>query len=182
MTIYFEDFAPGQVRESPARRVTKAEILAFAQAYDPQPFHTDEEAARRSIFGGLLASGWHTTAIFMRLLWEAFLKDTASLGSPGVDEVRWLRPVRPGDTLRVRFTVVETIPSRSKPDRGVVKSVSEVLNQHGEVVMTVRGLGMFGRRPPPRRTEGGPREPPRRRRSATPGARAAARRSSRGPP
>jgi acyl dehydratase len=81
------------------------------------------------------------------LMWDSYLKDTASLGSPGVDEVRWLKPVRPGDTLRARFTVLEAVPSRSKPDRGIVRSLSEVFNQHGEVVMTLRGLGMFGRRP-----------------------------------
>jgi acyl dehydratase len=145
--LYFEDFPPGDVRESPPRTVTRDEIVAFARDFDPQPFHLDEAAARRSIYGGLLGSGWHTCAIYMRLMWETFLKDTASLGSPGVDEIRWVKPVRPGDTLRVRFTVVEAIPSRSKPDRGVVRSVSEVVNQHGEVVMTVRGLGMFARRP-----------------------------------
>jgi acyl dehydratase len=127
--------------------VSRDEIVAFATEFDPQPFHIDEAAAARSVFRGLLASGWHTTAILMRLMWDAFLHDAASLGSPGVDEIRWLRPVRPGDTLRARFTVVEAVPSRSKPDRGVVRSFSEMLNQHGEVVMTVRGLGMFARRP-----------------------------------
>ena len=145
--LYFEDFPPGDVRESPARTVTREEMLAFAREFDPQPFHTDEEAAKKTIFSGLIASGWHTVAISMRLMWETYLVDTASLGSPGVDEVRWLKPVRPGDTLRARFTVVEAIPSRSKPDRGVVRSLSEVLNQHGEVVMTLRGLGLFARRP-----------------------------------
>jgi acyl dehydratase len=145
--LYFEDFPPGDVRESPSRAVTRDEIIAFARQYDPQPFHLDDEAATRSIYGGLLASGWHTCAIHMRLMWETFLKDTASLGSPGVDEIRWVKPVRPGDTLRVRFTVVEATPSRSKPDRGIVRSRSEVFNQHGEIVMTTRGLGMFGRRP-----------------------------------
>jgi acyl dehydratase len=145
--LYFEDFPPGNVRESPARTVARDEIFTFAGQFDPQPFHLDEEAAKRSIFGGLLASGWHTCAIHMRLMWETYLKDTASMGSPGVDEIRWLKPVRPGDTLRVRFTVLEATPSRSKPDRGVVRSLSEVLNQHGDVVMTVRGLGMFARRP-----------------------------------
>jgi acyl dehydratase len=127
--------------------VTRDEILAFAREFDPQPFHLDEAAARRTIYGGLLASGWHTAAILMRLMWETYLKDTASMGSPGVDEVRWLKPVRPGDTLRARFTVTDARPSRSRPDRGVVTSLSEVLNQHGEVVMTVRGLSMFARRP-----------------------------------
>lgn len=145
--LYFEDFPPGDVRESPSRAVTRDEIVAFAREFDPQPFHLDEDTARRSIYGGLLASGWHTCAIYMRLLWDTFLKDTASLGSPGMDEIRWVKPVRPGDTLRMRFTVVEAITSRSKPDRGIVRSVSEVFNQHGEVVMTLRGLGMFARRP-----------------------------------
>jgi acyl dehydratase len=145
--LYFEDFPPGDVRESPACTVTRDEILTFARQFDPQPFHLDDEAAKRSIFGGLLASGWHTCAIYMRLMWETFLKDTASLGSPGVDEIRWVKPVRPGDTLRVRFTVVEAVPSRSKPDRGIVRVLSEVFNQHGEIVMTMRGLGMYARRP-----------------------------------
>ena len=145
--LYFEDFPPGDVRESGARTVTREEILAFAREFDPQPFHIDEAAAKQTIYGGLIASGWHTIAIYMRLMWDSYLKDTASLGSPGVDEVRWLTPVRPGDTLRARFTVVDAVPSRSKPDRGIVRSLSEVFNQRGEVVMTLRGLGMFGRRP-----------------------------------
>jgi acyl dehydratase len=145
--LYFEDFPPGNVRDSPPRTVTRDEIVAFARQFDPQPFHLDEAAARRTIYGGLLASGWHTCALYMRLMWETFLEDTASLGSPGVDEIRWIKPVRPGDTLRARFTVLEAIPSRSKPDRGIVRSLSEVFNQHGDVVMTIRGLGMFARRP-----------------------------------
>jgi acyl dehydratase len=145
--LYFEDFPPGDVRESPPRAVTRDEIVAFARQFDPQPFHVDDAAAQRTIYHGLLASGWHTCAIYMRLMWDTFLKDTVSLGSPGVDEIRWLNPVRPGDTLRVRFTVIEAVPSRSKPDRGIVRSLSEVFNQHGDVVMTLRGLGMFARRP-----------------------------------
>jgi acyl dehydratase len=145
--LYFEDFPPGDVRESGARTVTREEMLAFAREFDPQPFHIDEAAARQTIYGGLIASGWHTIAIYMRLMWDSYLKDTVSLGSPGVDEIRWLIPVRPGDTLRARFTVVDALPSRSKPDRGIVRSLSEVFNQRGEVVMTLRGLGMFGRRP-----------------------------------
>jgi len=145
--LYLEDFSPGQVFESPPRTVTKDEIIAFAREYDPQPFHTDEVAAKHTVYGGLIASGWQTNAIMMRLLWDTFLKDTASLGSPGSDEIRWLRPVRPGDTLRARFTIVEIVPSRSKPDRGIVRTLTEMLNQHGEIVMTHRGMGMFGRRP-----------------------------------
>jgi acyl dehydratase len=145
--LYLEDFAPGQVRESAPRKVSRDEIVAFAREYDPQPFHTDDEAAARSVYGGLIASGWQTVSIMMRLLWDTFLKDTASLGSPGSDEIRWLKPVRPGDTLRARFTIVEVVPSRSKPDRGIVRTSTEVLNQHDDVVMTHKGLGMFGRRP-----------------------------------
>ena len=148
--IYFEDLPAGDVRESPPRTITREEMLAFARQYDPQPFHLDEDAARKTIYGGLIASGWLTVAVMMRLLWDTLLKDAVSLGSPGADEVRWLKPVRPGDTLRARFMVVEAIPSRSKPDRGVVKTLTEVRNQHGEVVMTMRGLGLFGRRGAPR--------------------------------
>ena len=147
MPLYFEDFPVGDVRESAPRLVTREEMLAFASEYDPQPFHLDEGAAKGTIYGGLIASGWLTVAIMMRLLWDTLLKDAVSLGSPGADEVRWLKPVRPGDTLRARFTVVEAIPSRSKPDRGVLRTFTEILNQHGEIVMTVRGLGLFGRRP-----------------------------------
>ena len=145
---YFEDFPPGDVRESPPRTITREEMVEFARKYDPQPFHLDDEAAKKTIYGGLIGSGWLTVSVMMRLLWDTMLKDTVSLGSPGSDEIRWLKPVRPGDTVRARFTVVEAIPSRSKPDRGVVKTFTEILNQHGEVVMTMRGLGMFGRRPP----------------------------------
>jgi acyl dehydratase len=145
--LYLEDFAPGQVRESSPRTLTKEEIIAFARDYDPQPFHTDEAAAKHTVYGGLIASGWQTVAIMMRLLWDTFLKDTASLGSPGSDEIRWLKPVRPGDTLRARFTIIDVTPSRSKPDRGIVRTFAEILNQHGEIVMTQRGMGMFGRRP-----------------------------------
>jgi acyl dehydratase len=145
--LYFEDFPPGVVRESPPRTITREEMVEFARKYDPQPFHLDDEAAKKTIYGGLIGSGWLTVSVMMRLLWDTMLKDTVSLGSPGSDEIRWLKPVRPGDTLRARFTVVEAVPSRSKPDRGVVKTFTEILNQHGEIVMTMRGLGMFGRRP-----------------------------------
>src|SRR5437016_11926944 len=131
---YFEDFKPGEVIELGSRTVTKEAIVAFATEFDPQVFHVDEEAAKRTIYGGLLASGWHTGSLLMRLLYEGLLKDTLSLGSPGIDELRWLRPVRPGDTLSARMTVTQSIPSRSKPDRGIIRSVLEMRNQHGEVV------------------------------------------------
>ena len=144
---YFEDFTPGETIELGRHTITKDEIIRFAKEFDPQPFHLDEDAAKRSIFGGLLASGWHTGSITMRLLYEGLVKDTLSMGSPGVDELRWLKPVRPGDTLSARLTVVECIPSRSKPDRGIVRSTIELRNQHGEVVVTSKGLSLFGRRP-----------------------------------
>ena len=133
--------------ESAPRTITHEEMLEFARKYDPQPFHLDEATARKTIYDGLIGSGWLTVSVMMRLLWDTMLKDVASLGSPGSDEIRWLKPVRPGDTLRARFTVMEAIPSRSKPDRGVVKTLTEMLNQHGEIVMTMRGMGMFARRP-----------------------------------
>ncbi len=144
---YFEDFKPGDVIELGSRTISKESILAFAREFDPQPFHTDEEAAKRSIYGGLLASGWHTGSLLMRILNDGLLKDTASLGSPGVDELRWLKPVRPGDVLSARMTVLESIPSRSKPDRGLIRSLMELRNQHNEIVLTVRGLSLLGRRP-----------------------------------
>ena len=144
---YFEDFAPGDVIELGSRTITKESIVAFAREFDPQPFHTDEAAATRSIYGGLLASGWHTGSLAMRILYDGLLKNTASLGSPGIDELRWLKPVRPGDTLSLRMTILETIPSRTKPDRGLVRSLMEMRNQHGEVVLTIRGLSLLGRRP-----------------------------------
>ena len=145
-TYAFEDFSPGQVRELGAHRVDKDEALAFAAAYDPQPLHLDEEAANGSVLGGLSISGWHTCAITMRMMCEAYLLDSTSQGSPGVDNIRWVQPVRPGDTLSVRMTVQETRASRNRPQIGLVRSSWEVLNQRGEVVMTMDGWGMFGRR------------------------------------
>ncbi|MBI2217808.1 MAG: MaoC family dehydratase [Candidatus Rokubacteria bacterium] len=144
---YFEDFTPGQAIELGRRTVTKESIIAFAKEFDPQVFHTDEEAAKRTVYGGLLASGWHTGSIMMRLLYEGLLKDTASMGSPGVDELRWLRPVRPGDTLSARTTVLESLPSRSKPDRGMIRHLIEVTNQDGQVVMSLKGVNILARRP-----------------------------------
>ena len=144
---YFEDFMPGDVIELGSRSVSRDEIVAFAREFDPQPFHLDEEAAQQSVYGGLLASGWHTGSISMRLLADGLVNHTVSMGSPGLDEMRWVKPVRPGDTLSGRYTVLECVPSRSKADRGVVRSLLELRNQHGDVVMTIRGMGIFGRRP-----------------------------------
>jgi len=144
---WFEDFAPGQVFEFGDHQITLAEIIGFAARYDPQPFHTDPEAARASAFGELVASGWNTAAIAMRLLVDHFIPANSSMGSPGVDELRWTHPVKPGDCLRLRVTIAETRRSNSKPDRGVVHTATEMLNQHGEVVMTLRGMGIFRARP-----------------------------------
>jgi acyl dehydratase len=145
--LYFEDFAVGTVFELGQRTLAEDEVLAFARAYDPQPFHTDPEAAARSIYGGLIASGWQTCAVVMRLMCDAYLLRAASMGSPGVDEVRWLAPVRPGDTISARMEVVEARGSASKPDRGVVRSRWTATNQDGTTVLTMLGMGMFRRRP-----------------------------------
>ena len=150
MTVrYWEDFKPGQVIELGRRTIDRDSILAFAREFDPQPFHTDEEAARHTIFGGLIASGWHTGSLSMRLFYDGLIKDVVSLGSPGFDELRWVKPVRPGDTLSARFTVLECVASRSKPDRGIIRALLETRNQHGEVVMTITAVNLFGRRPAP---------------------------------
>jgi acyl dehydratase len=144
---YFEDFQVGEVHETRSYQVSREEIVAFARQFDPQPFHVDDEAARTSIFGGIVASGWHTASICHRLIVEDTLGKAASLGSPGVDELRWLRPVRPGDTLTARVEVLSLTPSRSKPDRGAIKFRFEVRNQNGEQVMTEIANALFGRRP-----------------------------------
>ena len=126
--------------------VSAEEIIAFAKKYDPQPFHLDEEAARRSIFGGLIASGWHSCAIMMRLSVEAMRREEmAGVGSPGIDSCRWHKPVRAGDTVTVRTEITETWPSRTKP-LGFIRRKAEMLNQHGEIVLTLIGVGMFLRR------------------------------------
>lgn len=144
---YFEDFVPGNTVEVGSRTITEEEIIAFATQFDPQPFHIDRDAAAQSMYGGIIASGWHTCGLMMRMMVDSYLRNSASLGSPGVDEVRWLKPVRGGDTLTVTTTTVEARPSASKPDRGVIMSVWQAKNQHGDLVATVKTMGMFGRRP-----------------------------------
>lgn len=146
---YLEDFAVGQVIEFPPRTVSEDEIIAFARDYDPQPFHLDKEAARQSLFGGLCASGWHTAGMMMRMLVDHMIGKYASMGSPGVDQLRWVKPVFPGDTLHLRGEVQEVTPSRSKPDRGVITSRYEMKNQKGETVLTMQAKGMYARRPTP---------------------------------
>ena len=143
---YFEDLVVGGAYEYEGRAISREEIVAFAREFDPQPFHVDEEAASRSVYGGLIASGWHTVALCMRMLVDGFVNESASLGSPGADEIRWLKPVRPGDTLHLRAECIETTSSRSRPTRGRVRFRYEVKNQRGEVVMTMIGMGLFRRR------------------------------------
>lgn len=145
---YFDDFYPGQEIDLGERRVTEAEILAFAQQFDPQPFHIDAGAAAESHYGGLIASGWHTCSMMMRMVVDGLLAASSGMGSPGLDGVRWLAPVRGGDTLRVRYLTRKVKTSNSKPDRGVVWSTWIATNQHGVDVCTVDGMSMFGRRPP----------------------------------
>lgn len=145
---YFEDYVPGAVHAFGRIAVDEDEVVAFASRYDPQSIHIDREAAAAGPFGGLIASGWMTAGLMMRLYCEHYLSSVASLASPGLDELRWLRPVRPGDELSVRVTIESARESKSKPDRGIVTSFIEVLNQSGEPVMTIRALNMIGKRNP----------------------------------
>jgi acyl dehydratase len=145
---YFEDYVPGSLHEFGEISVSAEEIIGFAQRYDPQDFHTDPEAAAKSRFGGLIASGWQTCGLMMRLYSDHYLTKNASLASPGIDELRWLVPVRPGDTLSMRVTVAEAKRSKSKPDRGLVRSAIEVLNQKGEIVMTMMAMNLITCRSP----------------------------------
>ena len=144
---WFEDFEVGEATEAGPVTVTAEEIVEFATRFDPQPFHVDVEAAARSPYGGLIASGWHTVALFMGMYVRGMLLAAASLGSPGVEELRWLAPVRPGDELRGRSTITDLQPSATNPRRGTVFSTNEVLNQEGTVVMTMMARGFLERRP-----------------------------------
>jgi len=140
---YFEDYIQGKAYQFGSIVVDQAEVIAFGERFDPQPFHTDPDAAKTSIYGSLIASGWHTASLMMRLFVDNYLSRVASLGSPGVDELRWLKPVFPGDELSMRVTVMETTRSRSKPDRGIVRSFIKVMNQRNEVVMTMKALNFL---------------------------------------
>ncbi|KPK26816.1 MAG: dehydratase [Betaproteobacteria bacterium SG8_40] len=143
---YWEDFKVGNRESIGSVVVDRDEVIEFATRYDPQPFHVDEEAAKQSIYGGLIASGWHTCSMLMRLMCDAYMLESASLGSPGLENVRWLRPVRPGDTLTAYRTIEETRLSGSRPDRGIVKTLWEVENQKGELVLTMSGVNFFLKR------------------------------------
>jgi acyl dehydratase len=146
---YWEDFRPGEVIDVGSVTVGADEIVAFARQYDPQPFHTDLDAPKDGPFGGLVASGWHTAALFMGLFVRAILEDAASMGSPGVEEIRWTAPVRPGDTIRGRVTVDEVRESATNPARGTIFTTSEVFNQDGVLVMRMKARSFFGRRAEP---------------------------------
>jgi acyl dehydratase len=141
----FEDFEPGQVYELGSTVVTEDAIIAFAREFDPQPFHLDPQAGAESVFGGLIASGWHTGAMWMRLYVDAMLGGPSSMGSPGIEELRWLAPVRPGDTLQGRLTVLDATPSSRRPDRGTVRIRGEMLNQDGVTVLSMVSRGHFAR-------------------------------------
>jgi len=144
---FFEDYPVGEIAEFGDHAVTEDEIIGFANRYDPQPFHTDHAAAAESIYGGIIASGWMTGSIAMRLMVDHYISPLSSMGSPGIDELRWLKPVRPGDRLRVRVAVIDSRPSQSKPDRGMILLSWEVINQKAETVLTMKAWGMYRRRP-----------------------------------
>jgi acyl dehydratase len=148
MTKYwFEDFPPGWTFENGPRTLSAAEIVAFAREWDPQRFHVDEEQARGTPFGGLIASGWQTAGVAMRLMCDGYLLESSCVGSPGIDELKFLKPVRPGDSLRFRSTVIGAAPSKTKPNRGTVTFLWEVVNQHGEVALSMLGKQLFLKRP-----------------------------------
>ena len=146
MPTHWEDFAPGQVTEFGPRLITREEIIAFSAEYDPQPMHLDEDAGSASLLGGLAASGWHSCCILMRMISDGVLEGTSFMGAPGVEEVQWLAPVRPGERLTVRATVIETRPSRSRADMGFVKFHYEMFGAGDRKLMTLTVIPMFGRR------------------------------------
>jgi acyl dehydratase len=143
---YFEDFRTGDVISLGERTATRAEIVAFGAEFDPQPFHLDEQTQASALVGGLIASGWHVGALFMRMVCDAFLLDSSSLGSPGIETLKWQRPVRPGDTISGTSTVIEARRSQSKPDRGIVRFHHEIRNQAGDVVMWMENPIFFSAR------------------------------------
>jgi len=143
---YWEDFRVGERVLMGSVKVTKDDIVRFAVEYDPQVFHIDEKAGENSIFGGLIASGWHTCSLVMKMMCDSYLLDSASMGSPGMENIKWVKPVRPNDVLIAFRTTIETKSSRSKSDRGIVKTLFEVFNDSQELVMSMEGLGMFRRK------------------------------------
>jgi acyl dehydratase len=147
MTRYFEDFAVGEIIECGSRTVSAAEIRAFAEQFDPQPFHLDEAAARKGMFGGIVGSGWHSVCLCMRMTVDAVFNHSSNMGSPGVEKIRFIRPLFPGDTVSARIEVLDSVPSRSKPDRGRLTFGFTLTNQNNETIMDLQGMTIFGRRP-----------------------------------
>jgi acyl dehydratase len=145
---HWEDFAKGAVEIYGPRLVTREEIVAFAAEFDPQPMHLDEAAASATMLGGLAASGWHSCCLLMRMIADGFLLDSTSMGAPGVDELRWLRPLRPGTQIRVRATVLDKRPSQSRPERGFVRFLFEVLDENDDVLTDLTCSQMLVRRAP----------------------------------
>lgn len=148
ITIWWEDLEIGQVRDLGTISPTREEIIAFASQFDPQPFHLSEEGGKASVFGALSASGWHTCAMAMRLMVTNFLQLTSSLGSPGLESLKWTKPVYPGDVLRLQHTITEKRGMSKRPDVGLVRTVWEMFNQNGDKVLHMEGYGMFRRRTP----------------------------------
>ncbi len=148
ITIWWEDLAAGSSRDLGTISPTAEEIIAFASQFDPQPFHLSEEGGKASLFGGLCASGWHTCSMAMRLMVTNFLGQSSSLGSPGMENLKWLKPVYPGDVLQLTQHIVESRPMASRPDVGLIRSQWQMVNQHGQPVMQMEGYGMFRRRTP----------------------------------
>jgi len=144
--LCWEDFAPGQVLEHGSRVLSEDDIVRFAREWDPQRYHTDPEAAKHTPFGGLIASGWQSCGVAMRLMCDAYLLETSCVGSPGIDEIRFLQPVRPGDALRFRATVLESVASRSRADRGTITFRWELLNQRDETVLSMLGKQIYLKR------------------------------------
>ncbi|HXW19008.1 MAG TPA: MaoC family dehydratase [Roseiarcus sp.] len=145
--LYFEDFEPGAVREYGDTEVLAVRIKAFAEQFDPQPFHLDEQAARETMAGGLIASGWHTVVMLHRMNMDNYLRRMASQGGLGAEDIKWLKPVRPGDRLKARCTIAAARPSKSRPESGIVEFAFEVINQKDEVVMTEKLISLVERRP-----------------------------------
>jgi acyl dehydratase len=145
-SIFWEDFKPGERVEIGSTVVDRAEVIDFARRYDPQPFHIDDTAAKNSIYGGIIASGWHTCSMVMRLMCDAYLNKSASIGSPGLENIKWIKPVRPGDRITAFRSTLDSRISKSRPEVGIVRNLWEVFNQDGDLVMTMEGYGMFYRR------------------------------------
>jgi len=146
-TMYLEDFEPGQIFRTRGMSMDESEIMDFARKYDPQPIHTDREAAAEGPFEGLIASGWHTGSMVFRLWVDLGFMEKSSLGGPGIENLRWLVPVRPGDTLHTEVEIIEARPSKSKPDRGILRYITRGINQRGETVITMDSASFLKRRP-----------------------------------